>query len=125
MSATPLPPAETDGCSCRTEGAACRANAGATYDRWQARRAVWESAETIEDLHQIRPGDGTPPSERTIVYVLYDKDALYVAARMWDSGAPNEITRNIMKQGSTLAEDDRLAIVLDPFNSRRQGTGSR
>jgi hypothetical protein len=83
--------------------------------------AVWDSAATIEDLHQIRPGDGTPPSERTIVYVLYDKDALYVAARMWDSGAPNEITRNVMKQGSGLAEDDRLAIILDPFNTRRQG----
>src|SRR5262245_49165456 len=78
--------------------------------------AVWESAATIEDLHQIRPGNGTPPSERTIIYVLYDKDALYVAARMWDSGAPGEITRNIMKQGSGLAEDDRLAIILDPFN---------
>ena len=79
------------------------------------------SAATIEDLHQIRPGDRAPPSERTIVYVLYDKDALYVAARMWDSGAPHEITRNIMKQGSGLAEDDRLAIILDPFNTRRQG----
>ena len=43
------------------------------------------------------------------------------AARMWDSGAPHEITRNIMKQGSGLAEDDRLAIILDPFNTRRQG----
>ncbi len=83
--------------------------------------AVWSTAATIEELHQIRPGNGTPPTERTIVYVLYDKDALYVGARMWDSGAPHDITRNIMKQGSGLAEDDRLAIILDPFNTRRQG----
>src|SRR5687767_12272678 len=64
--------------------------------------AVWQTAATIDDLHQIRPGNGTAPTERTIVYVLYDKDALYVAARMWDSGAPGEVTRNIMKQGSGL-----------------------
>src|SRR5262245_12367174 len=54
---------------------------------------VWKTAATIDELHQIRPGNGTPPTERTIVYVLYDKDALYVAARMWDSGAPGEVTR--------------------------------
>jgi hypothetical protein len=82
---------------------------------------VWNNAARIDDFHQIRPGNQTPPSERTEVYLLYDKDALYVAARMWDSGAPGEITRNIMKQGSSLGEDDRLAIVIDPFNSRRQG----
>jgi hypothetical protein len=83
--------------------------------------AAWAQAARIEDFHQIRPGNQTPPSERTEVYLLYDKDAIYVAARMWDSGAPGQITRNIMKQGSSLGEDDRLAIVIDPFNSRRQG----
>ncbi len=83
--------------------------------------AVWKNAAVIDDLRQIRPGDRATPSERTEVYLLYDKDAIYVGARMWDSGAPHEITRNILKQSSSLAEDDRLAIILDPFNSRRQG----
>ncbi len=83
--------------------------------------AAWATAARIDDFHQIRPGNQTPPSERTEVYLAYDKDAIYVAARMWDSGAPREMTRNIMKQGSSLADDDRIAIVIDPFNSRRQG----
>lgn len=83
--------------------------------------AAWVTAARIDDFHQIRPGNQTPPSERTEVYLAYDKDAIYVAARMWDSGAPREMTRNIMKQGSSLADDDRIAIVIDPFNSRRQG----
>jgi hypothetical protein len=83
--------------------------------------AVWNTAATIEDLRQIRPGDGAPISDRTIVYVLYDKDALYVAARMWDRDGPQAISRNIMKQGAGLAEDDRLAIIVDPFNTGRQG----
>ena len=83
--------------------------------------AVWAQAAVIDDFLQIRPGDGTPPSDRTEVYLLYDKDALYVGARMWDSGSPHDVTRNVMKQGNTLAEEDRLAIVLDPFNSGRSG----
>lgn len=46
---------------------------------------VWKSAGLITDFHQIRPGDGTPPSEPTEVYLLYDKDYIYIGARMHDS----------------------------------------
>lgn len=81
---------------------------------------IWQSAVPIGDLVQIRPNDGTPISERTEVYVLFDDDALYIGARMWDS-APDRIIANIMKQGSGLAEDDRLAVVVDPFNTGRNG----
>lgn len=83
--------------------------------------AVWQEAAVIDDLRQIRPGDRTPGSERTLVYVLYDKDAIYIAARMWDSEAPEKINRNVLKQGAGLPDDDRLAVIIDPFNSRRRG----
>ena len=36
--------------------------------------ATWAQAAVVDDLFQIRPGDGTPPSERTELYLLYDKD---------------------------------------------------
>lgn len=81
----------------------------------------WSQAGVIRDLVQIRPGDGEPMSERTEVYIMYDKDALYVAARMWDPGAPGEISANVMKQNSQLANDDRIAIIVDPFNTGRNG----
>src|SRR5688572_16118352 len=47
--------------------------------------AVWGQADPIIDFHQIRPGDGSAPSERTEVYLVYTDDALYVGARMFDS----------------------------------------
>ncbi len=53
--------------------------------------AVWGQAEVITDFHQIRPGDGAPPSERTEVYLIYGRDALYIGARMFDpepTGSP-------------------------------------
>ena len=49
--------------------------------------AIWQQADVITDFHQIRPGNGTPPSERTEVYLLYDSDALYIGARMFDKGS--------------------------------------
>lgn len=81
---------------------------------------VWKTAAVIDDLRQVRPGDGTPEIEPTIAYVLYDKDAIYIGARMFDK-SPDKITRNILKQGTNLGTDDRFSVLLDPFNSRRQG----
>ena len=82
--------------------------------------AVWGKADVISDFHQIRPGDGAAPSERTEVYLLYDDDALYVGARMYDS-EPERIAAPTVRHGQGLGRDDRLVVILDPFNTRRGG----
>lgn len=82
--------------------------------------AVWQQAEVITDFHQIRPGDGTTPSEPTEVRVIYTADALYIAARMADSN-PELIAAPTIRHGQGLGPDDRLIVILDPFNSRRTG----
>jgi hypothetical protein len=82
---------------------------------------LWEGAAKIDDLRQVRPHAGEPGTEKTEILVAYDADALYLAARLWDGGGPEAIAANIMRQGSRLAEDDRIAIILDPFDSSRTG----
>jgi hypothetical protein len=82
--------------------------------------AVWTQADVITDFHQIRPGDGAEPSERTEVYLIYSDDALYVGARMFDSD-PDRIAAPTVRHGQGLGRDDRLVIILDPFNSQRGG----
>ena len=63
--------------------------------------AVWQQAEPITDFHQIRPGNGTPPSERTEVYLVYDDRALYIGARMYDS-EPGRIAAPTVRHGQGL-----------------------
>jgi hypothetical protein len=82
--------------------------------------AVWQQADVITDFHQIRPGDGTPTTERTEVYVLYDKDAMYIGARMFDS-EPELIATPTNRHGLGMPNDDRFVIILDPFNTGRMG----
>jgi hypothetical protein len=80
--------------------------------------AVWQLAEPITDFHQIRPGDQTAPSEATEVYVVYTEDALYIGARMGDSD-PGLIAAPTIRHGLGLGPDDRLIVILDPFNTKR------
>ena len=82
--------------------------------------AVWQQAEVITDFHQIRPGNGTPPSEPTEVYLIYTEDALYIGARMYDS-EPHLIASPTIRHNQGLGSDDRLVVILDPFNTRRVG----
>ena len=81
---------------------------------------VWEGAPSMDDMHQFEPVDQGEPSERTEVYILYDSDNLYVAARMWDR-EPGQIRARQMVQGGTLRWDDSFGIYVDPFNNKRTG----
>jgi hypothetical protein len=79
----------------------------------------WQQAQVISQLRQIRPGNGEAPSEPTQIRVAFDKDALYIGAHMIDSRGAGAITANIMKQGSRLPDDDRVAFIIDPFGTGR------
>src|SRR5688572_1612897 len=80
--------------------------------------AVWASAAVVDDLHQVSPVEYAEPDERTEVLILYDDDALYVAARLYDTD-PGEITARNMRQNDNLGQDDRFYVTIDPFNDRR------
>lgn len=81
---------------------------------------IWQTAAFINDLHQITPVEFADPSEHTEIYVLYDDDALYVAARLYID--PEQITDNILRRGEIIfLDDDTLSVNLGPFNDQRSG----
>jgi len=81
---------------------------------------AWANATRIDDLLQSSPIEYRAPSERTEVYVMYDEDALYFAFYAHDS-RPEEITANVLQQGATTRNEDKVGVVIDPFNSQRGG----
>jgi hypothetical protein len=80
--------------------------------------AVWRATEYVDDFHQTSPGDGTAPTERTVVRVTYDDEFLYIAANMLDS-EPQAIQAKQMIQGQLFRSDDRFWVTLDSFNNKR------
>jgi len=81
---------------------------------------AWQRATVIDDLHQIEPIEYESPSERTVVRVYYDDDALYIGAQMLDS-RPDDITATVLRQGAQFWGDDYFAVVVAPFNDKRNG----
>ena len=81
---------------------------------------VWQQATVIADLHQYDPLEHGMPSETSIFYVLYDDENLYIGARLLDS-EPSLISARQMVQGQSVDVDDRIEVILDPFNNMRTG----
>ena len=84
---------------------------------------AWVSAAIIaaEDIHQILPVEYSAPTQVTRFLVLYDDDALYLAADMKDD-RPELMTAKVLRQGGANSWlDDQFNIFLDPFNDKRSG----
>jgi hypothetical protein len=81
---------------------------------------AWAFATIIDDLHEVRPDEFTEPSERSLIYVVYTREALYVAARFFDS-EPDKISAQVLRQGDFSFGEDSFDVMLDPFNNGRSG----
>src|SRR5690348_18456386 len=62
---------------------------------------AWRDAPAITGFRQVDPEEGKPASERTDVRFLYDDEALYIGAKMYDShGRDGVVTRLVRRDGS-------------------------
>ena len=80
---------------------------------------LWENeALRIDQFFQLTPKENGPPTEKTLVYVGYDKKNLYFAIRCFDS-EPGRIRASITNRDQCL-EDDWIVVFLDTFNEKRR-----
>ena len=81
--------------------------------------ASWGRAIPITDFTQQEPVEGGVPSQKTEVRVLFDEDALYISAILYDD--PEGIVAYQMQRDAFLMTDDRFMWILDTFNDGRTG----
>jgi hypothetical protein len=80
---------------------------------------AWQGAPGITRLVQSQPLEDAAATESTWVWIAYDDEALYVAARMWDSH-PDSIIAPYFRRDD-FVPSDFAGVILDPFNDHRTG----
>jgi hypothetical protein len=80
----------------------------------------WRSATPITDFRQLDPAEGQPVSERTEVRVLYDDEALYVGAWMYDRQATRA---RLGRRDMSMSASDWLTIIFDSKHDHRTAFG--
>ena len=78
---------------------------------------AWQEAEVITGFTQVRPNDGTEPTERTEVRIVYDRDALYVGARCYDS-QPDAILATLSRRDQH-GPSDLFNLMIDSYHDHR------
>ena len=80
---------------------------------------AWREAPQVSEFLQRDPTEWAPASERTSVRILYDDNALYVGARLYDRH-PDSIVARVGRKDMDQSSDD-FFVGLDPYNDHRTG----
>jgi hypothetical protein len=78
----------------------------------------WETGAVLENFTQFEPLEGSEPTERTVAYMGYDANNLYIAVRCYDSNP--KAVRACLTQRDKVYGDDEVTIFLDTFNDKKR-----
>ncbi|MSR21983.1 MAG: hypothetical protein EXR92_00245 [Gemmatimonadetes bacterium] len=79
--------------------------------------ADWMTAPAVTDFWQFTPDEGAPVSERTEVRFLYDDDAIYVGAWLWDSDGV--LATRLVRRDVALPDSDLFGVHFDSYHDHR------
>lgn len=82
--------------------------------------ACWTQAALISGLTQQFPHEQSAPSEKTEIRICFDAKKLYIAFICSDS-TPKQINASIMQRDQSVGPDDYVFVLLDPFQTGREG----
>ncbi len=81
---------------------------------------AWSRADSITDLSQVEPIEGSKPSAKTMVRVLTTGDAIIIGVRA-DDAESSRIVAFARQRDATLDSEDHIKIVLDTYMDGRSG----
>ena len=81
---------------------------------------AWEDAPRLTGFTQSEPFGGQPASQSTEVRIVYDDEALYISAMLYDSD-PSLIVTTDTRRDSSLNAMDSFQMILDTYHDQQNG----
>lgn len=82
---------------------------------------VYRAVPAAGDFIQQEPREGELATEQTEVWVFFDQDNLYVAARCWDDHPERWVADELRRDASNIAQNENVSVALDTFHDGRNG----
>ena len=90
----------------------------------QLDEAVYEDVPPISDFIQIEPHAGEPATQKTEVWVMFDRSHVYVTVRCWESHPERMIVNEMRRDNATSIATTTSPSCFDTFYDRRNGVSS-
>ncbi len=82
---------------------------------------VYDQVPAAGGFLQQEPNEGAPASEDTRVWVLYDAENLYIAARLEEDHPERLMASEMRRDHRSIGWNDSFQIIIDTFYDRRNG----
>jgi len=76
---------------------------------------AWKNATPVTDFTQIDPDVGKPASQRTEMRFMFDDEALYIGAKMYDTEGRKGVITSLVRRDQQF-NSDYIEIVIDGFH---------
>ena len=80
----------------------------------------WQSAQALSGLTQLDPQEGKPASERSDIRFMYDDDALYIGAMLYDRQAARG---RLGRRDMDMTASDWLTVIIDTNHDHLTAVG--
>jgi hypothetical protein len=82
---------------------------------------VYSEIMPLEEFIQQEPHEGSPATERTQAWVMFDDRNIYISARCWDTHPEREVANEMRRDSSNIIQNESFTIIFDTFLDRRNG----
>lgn len=80
---------------------------------------IYRVVAAVGGFIQQNPEEGKLATEQTDVWIFFDAERIYVAARCWDSQPGRIVANEMRRDNATVNNNDSLTFLLDTFYDRR------
>ena len=78
---------------------------------------VWAAAPAGSAFRQAQPNPGDSATQRTEIRLLFDDDALYIGARMFDDQGAAGVRSQLVRRDSRGANSDLIEFIFDTYHN--------
>ena len=83
---------------------------------------VYARERPFDGLIQVVPDYGKPATERSEIWITYDRENMYLSCRCWDASPPEEwIVNELRRDTGGLRNNEHIGVLFDTFHDRRSG----
>jgi hypothetical protein len=79
--------------------------------------AIWRQAPTATNFRQAQPKIGDPAIQRTEIRIVFDDDALYVGARMFDDQGAAGVRSQLARRDQETSNSDNIQVIFDTYHN--------
>ena len=78
---------------------------------------AWSGVQPATDFRQAQPKPGEPATQRTEIRLLFDEDAIYIGARMFDDQGAAGVRTQLVRRDESPSSSDQIEFVLDTYHN--------